>query len=187
VLHQRLTSRFPTCYHAGAKTLIGFDFATRHTGAMMACHPGQKGADHKMSIFALPPELLQHICSFLHDPDDLANCHLVDTRCMCSKTAYNFLVCKNSFSGTMLHSTMHVPRSNAHDWPLALTGSSCCAGCVRRQGVHCTVQSRSTRASLSWRCGTATRCATSAPLTCPPASWTDTLQRCNAVIWQPAS
>ena len=29
----------------------------------------------------LPPEILQHICSLLQDPDDLASFHLVDTRC----------------------------------------------------------------------------------------------------------
>jgi hypothetical protein len=34
------------------------------------------------SIAALPAELLQLFCSFLDDPDDLASCHMVDTRCI---------------------------------------------------------------------------------------------------------
>lgn len=31
---------------------------------------------------SLPSDVLQRICSFLEDPDDLASCHLVDTRCV---------------------------------------------------------------------------------------------------------
>ena len=37
--------------------------------------------DSKTSVAELPPEILQHICSLLEDPDDVASCHLVDTRC----------------------------------------------------------------------------------------------------------
>lgn len=38
------------------------------------------GADTKVSVSSLPPDVLQRICSFLEDPDDLASCHVVDTR-----------------------------------------------------------------------------------------------------------
>lgn len=38
------------------------------------------GADTKVSVSSLPPNVLQRICSFLEDPDDLASCHVVDTR-----------------------------------------------------------------------------------------------------------
>jgi hypothetical protein len=37
--------------------------------------------DSKTSVAELPPEMLQHICSLLQDPDDVASCHLVDSRC----------------------------------------------------------------------------------------------------------
>ena len=50
------------------------------TGMALAAGPGQHGADSRTSIGAVPPELLEHICSLLPDPDDLASCHLVDTR-----------------------------------------------------------------------------------------------------------
>jgi hypothetical protein len=38
------------------------------------------GADTKVSVRSLPSDVLQRICSFLEDPDDLASCHVVDTR-----------------------------------------------------------------------------------------------------------
>jgi hypothetical protein len=34
-----------------------------------------------MPLTALPWDILQHICSFLDDAEDLASCHMVDTRC----------------------------------------------------------------------------------------------------------
>jgi hypothetical protein len=40
------------------------------------------GADTKVSVRSLPADVLQRICSCLEDPDDLASCHLVDTRCV---------------------------------------------------------------------------------------------------------
>jgi hypothetical protein len=43
----------------------------------------QDRAGNKTFIAALPTELLQLVCSFLDDPDDLAACHMVDTRCVC--------------------------------------------------------------------------------------------------------
>ena len=42
------------------------------------------GADTKVSVSSLPSDVLQRICSFLEDPDDLASCHLVDTRYTCA-------------------------------------------------------------------------------------------------------
>ena len=48
---------------------------------MELCVVQHPAADSKTSVGDLPPEILQHICSLLHDPDDVANCHLVDTRC----------------------------------------------------------------------------------------------------------
>ena len=48
-------------------------------------------ADTKMSVSSLPSDVLQRICSFPEDPDDLASCHLVDTRCVrhawCARTS----------------------------------------------------------------------------------------------------
>jgi hypothetical protein len=46
----------------------------------MASGAGQDGAQSKTSIAALRPEILEHICNLLHDPDDLASCHMVDER-----------------------------------------------------------------------------------------------------------
>lgn len=40
------------------------------------------GAVSTTSILALPSELLQHICSKLKGPYDLASAHLVDIRCV---------------------------------------------------------------------------------------------------------
>jgi hypothetical protein len=37
------------------------------------------------------------------------------------------------------------------------------------------------QASLGWQCNTATRCATSTPIRCPPADWMRTLQRCSVM------
>jgi hypothetical protein len=48
--------------------------------ASMASSAAQHGAANMMSIAALPPEILERICNLLHDPDDLASCHLVDVR-----------------------------------------------------------------------------------------------------------
>ena len=38
------------------------------------------GADDEAPILSLPPEVLQHVCSFLHNQRDLASFHMVDTR-----------------------------------------------------------------------------------------------------------
>lgn len=48
--------------------------------ASMASGVAQHGAATTASITVLPAELLEHICDLLHDPDDLASCHLVDLR-----------------------------------------------------------------------------------------------------------
>ena len=53
------------------------------------------------------------------------------------------------------------------------------AGSAQPQGPCCTAQSRSTQASWSWRTSTATRCATSAPASCPSPDWPRTLRRCT--------
>jgi hypothetical protein len=50
------------------------------SGSRMASGAGQHGADIKMNMLTLPPEMLQHICRLLDDPDDLASFHLVNTR-----------------------------------------------------------------------------------------------------------
>jgi hypothetical protein len=47
----------------------------------MASGARQDGAANKTSVLALPAELLELTCSFLEDPDDLASCHMVHTRC----------------------------------------------------------------------------------------------------------
>ena len=52
------------------------------------------GANSKNSIGMIPAEILQHICSLLQDPDDLASCHLVDTRCACHVEDVLFTGCK---------------------------------------------------------------------------------------------
>ena len=52
--------------------------------ARMASASRQDDTRNNVTLVALPPDMLQHICSFLEDPDDLARCHMVDTRCACS-------------------------------------------------------------------------------------------------------
>jgi hypothetical protein len=64
---------------------------------------------------------------------------------------------------------------------------SSAAGSVPQQGLHCTAHFRSTQASSSWHCGTATRCATSTLLSCPTATWARTLLRCRAVAFSAAT
>ena len=59
------------CCHAAILNSVG----------RMASAARQDGAGHKTSVLALPVELLELICSFLEDADDLASCHMVDTRC----------------------------------------------------------------------------------------------------------
>lgn len=44
---------------------------------------GQTAAGNKTSVLALPAEILELIYSFLEDADDVASCHMVDTRCVC--------------------------------------------------------------------------------------------------------
>ena len=48
--------------------------------ASMASGAAQHGAASETSIAALPSEIVEHICHLLHEPDDLASCHQVDTR-----------------------------------------------------------------------------------------------------------
>jgi hypothetical protein len=43
----------------------------------------QDDAVSTMSVLTLPPEMLQLVCTFLEDPDDLASCHMVHTRSVC--------------------------------------------------------------------------------------------------------
>ena len=56
--------------------------ALLHTVSMALSARRLPKAGGKTCMADLPPEILQHICSLLHDPDDVANCHLVDTGCV---------------------------------------------------------------------------------------------------------
>ena len=141
--------------------------------------------DSKTSVAELPPEILQHICSLLQDPDDVASCHLVDSRCV--------RPCRACIS-------LHLVKCMLLGWRLyvATVNNACCvdrllplhkqnvrcissaAGSVPQQGLHCIAHFRSTLASSRWHCGTATRCATWTQPSCPTATWARTLQRCRA-------
>jgi hypothetical protein len=76
-------TRFPreddvaACYGQADIFLRGGNVGGMTSGAIMP----PMGANSKISIGMLPAEILQHICSLLQDPDDLASCHSVDTRC----------------------------------------------------------------------------------------------------------
>jgi hypothetical protein len=117
----------------------------------VALRAQQHGAGTTTPMTALPPELLQHICSLLKDPDDLASCHLVDTR-------------YTHASGVRL------PTRRCRPWcckvdmcMLVANGISnfwwCGAGFVTQPDPHSLVLSRITQASSTWRCNTATHCA----------------------------
>ena len=60
------------------RTVCRQELTRAHSGIGAGMAPG---ANSKISIGVIPAEILQHICSLLQDPDDLASCHLVDTRC----------------------------------------------------------------------------------------------------------
>ena len=50
------------------------------SGARMPPVARQDDVVNTMSVLTLPPEMLQLVCTFLEDPDDLASCHMVHTR-----------------------------------------------------------------------------------------------------------
>ena len=142
------------------------------TDAKMASAANPVGADLELST--LPSDILRHIFSFLQDPDDIASCHLVDTRCTCALTCrcrhhvrHMLLGCCWNHAPAFRHSVAgHIDEHKV--WG---------AGSAPRQGRCCILQSRSTRVSWTWRCGTATRCATSTLGHCRSANWARTSRR----------
>jgi hypothetical protein len=148
-------------------------------GRSMASVTGQSGEDDMVTVVALPPEILQRILGFLQDPDDLASCHMVNTRYVHLHLHILHVLCAHvRLVSCCTH--QHV-RPGYVSCQATLINDVCdtnVAGSAPQQERSWPVQSRGTEAFSSWRCCISTRCAASAPQCCPSAmSWADTLQR----------